>query len=39
VDVHARTGGAFVPAPRPPAGGPGDDGTGMSAVFIASTSA
>lgn len=39
VDVHARTGGAFVPAPRPSAGGegPGDGGASVTAAIIAST--
>jgi eukaryotic-like serine/threonine-protein kinase len=39
VDVHARTGGAFFPAPRPPAPGApdGDGGAGATAALIAST--
>lgn len=39
VDVHARTGGAFVPAPRPTGGGGPGDGGGAMAAIIASTSA
>lgn len=38
VDAHARTGGGFVPAPRPSSGGgPGDGGAAMTATWIAST--
>ena len=38
VDAHARSGGAFVPAPRPSGeGGPGVGGASMTAAIIAST--
>jgi hypothetical protein len=39
VDVHARTGGGFTPAPRPPAPGDasGDGGASATAALVAST--